>query len=53
VSSEYEHLKTDEERNREFLIERAKELRDEGWKQQEIANELGIAVGTVHKYLNL
>lgn len=62
---EFEFLNFDEERthlkesnkadkaDRDELIELAKELSDSGKTQREIADELGIGVGTVNKYLKL
>ncbi len=55
--SEREHLrqksseKDNEERDR--LIEEVKRLSASGMTQRQIADELGISVGTVNKYLNL
>ena len=49
--SEREHPKTPNENDRAQLIERAKELSEEGLSQRQIANELGISVGAVNKYL--
>ena len=51
--SEREHLKTLTDDDRTDLKERAKQLREQGRTQREIANELGIAPSTVNKYLNL
>ncbi|OHT45622.1 AAA family ATPase [Flavobacterium tructae] len=62
---EFEFLDFDEEKthlkesnkvdkaDRDELIELAKELSDSGKTQREISDELGIAVGTVNKYLKL
>ncbi len=53
VSSEREHLKTAEEGEREFLVQRAKDLyNDEGYTQKEIAEMLGIGAATVNRYIN-
>lgn len=50
---ETEHLKTFTEKDRKDLIERAKQLSLIGESQRDIARELGIAAGTVNKYLKL
>ncbi|REG94158.1 AAA family ATPase [Flavobacterium aquicola] len=47
------HLKESNKADRDELIELAKELSDSGKTQREISDELGIAVGTVNKYLKL
>lgn len=49
--SEREHLRDLSDGDRENLIARAKELSAKGNSQREISLELGIAVGTVNKYL--
>lgn len=48
---ESEHLKQVSEKDKEALIEKAKELSREGKSQRDIAKELGISLGTVNKYL--
>lgn len=59
---EFEFLNFDEEKthlneskkvDRDEIIELAKKLSESGKTQREIANELGIATGTVNKYINL
>lgn len=49
--SEREHLKEKSEKDRNELIQRAKELSQKGNSQREIASSLGISVGAVNKYL--
>lgn len=49
--SEREHLHDLTDGDRENLKVRAKELSADGRSQREIASELGLAVGTVNKYL--
>ncbi|MBW7913692.1 MAG: AAA family ATPase [Taibaiella sp.] len=48
---EKEHLKEKEEGDKAELIQRAKELKGEGKTQREIAEEMGISLGAVNKYL--
>ena len=50
---ESEHLKTFTEKDRKELIERAKNLASVGESQRDIARELGVALGTVNKYLKM
>lgn len=50
---EREHLKQKTEKDRESLIEKAKELSKIGNSQREISKELGISVGSVNKYLKM
>lgn len=50
---EREHLKQMVERDKDDNIALAKELSAEGKSQREISKELGIAVGTVNKYLKI
>ena len=49
--AEREHLKQITEQDRESNIENAKELRESGLSQREIAKKLGISLGAVNKYL--
>jgi len=49
--SEQEHLKQVTQSDKESKIEKAKELSKEGKTQRDIATQLGIALGTVSKYL--
>ena len=51
--TEREHLKELTEKDRESLIEMAKELRKNGSSQRSISAQLKIGVGTVNKYLNM
>lgn len=48
---EREHLRELSDGDREGLIAKARELSAEGRSQREIAFELGVALGTVNKYL--
>jgi hypothetical protein len=50
-SNEAAHLRTLNENERENLITRCKQMKEEGKNYREISSELGIAVGTVSKYL--
>jgi hypothetical protein len=52
-SSEREHLKEVTEKDREGMIDQVKELHKSGKSQRVISTELGIALGTVNKYLKL
>lgn len=47
------HLKESKKVDRDEVIELAKQLRESGKTQREIADELGIATGTVNKYVNM
>lgn len=49
--TEREHLKQITEKDRTALIDKAKELSQQGRTQREISNELGISLGAVNKYL--
>jgi archaellum biogenesis ATPase FlaH len=49
--AEQEHLKQFTEKDRESIIEQAKELSQKGYSQRQIATELGISLGAVNKYL--
>lgn len=53
TGSEREHLREKEDGDKAFLIQRAKELQEEGKTQREIAEELGISLGAVNKYLKM
>lgn len=44
---------TKREQDKQYLIERVKQLREKGYKQREIAEMLEITKGTVSKYLKL
>lgn len=48
---ESEHLRQLTDSDRQSIIDRAKELSGHGRTQRQIANELGISVGCVNKYL--
>lgn len=50
---EREHLSSPSEVDRDTLIDKVKEMLEQGNSQRYIANELGIAVGTVNKYSKL
>ena len=50
--NERDHLKQYSNEDREATIQKAKELSKSGLSQRLIAKELGIAVGTVNKYIN-
>ncbi len=50
--SEYEHLKSAEDRGRESIIEQCKKLHEDGMTVRDIADELGISKSTVSNYLN-
>lgn len=49
--NEFEHLKQPSENDRASLIDKVKELSNQGRSQREIAKELGISLGAVNKYL--
>jgi hypothetical protein len=52
--SEYEHLKSGEDKEREAMIIEVKRLIDEeGKTQREVADALGLGTGTVSRYYNL
>lgn len=51
--AEWEHLRQVTETDRGIMIEKVKDLSEKGEKQRAIAEELGIAVGTVNKYLKM
>lgn len=51
--SEREHLKQITEKDREKIIEKAKELSQQGKNQRAISSELGISLGAVNKYLKM
>lgn len=50
-AAEREHLKQLSEKDRESLVEKAKELSQQGKSQRQISAELGISLGAVNKYL--
>ncbi|MGI6291778.1 MAG: AAA family ATPase [Bacteroidales bacterium] len=50
---EREHLKQVTEKDRESIIEQAKELSEKGYSQRNISKELGISLGAVNKYLKM
>lgn len=52
-SAERKHLKELTDKDRQSLIDRAKELSSEGKHQRQIASELGISLGAVNKYLKM
>ncbi|RKD90420.1 AAA family ATPase [Mangrovibacterium diazotrophicum] len=49
--AERKHLREITEKDRSTLIEKAKELSQQGKTQRDIASELGLSVGAVNKYL--
>lgn len=49
--TECEHLREISQKDRNELVSKVKELSQQGKSQRDIASELGIAVGTVNKYL--
>ena len=49
--SEREHLKQLSKEDKEDIIEKAKELSQQGKSQRQIASELGISLGAANKYL--
>jgi hypothetical protein len=51
--AEWEHLRQVTETDRGIMIEKVKDLTEKGYTQRAIAEELGIAVGTVNKYLKM
>lgn len=51
--AEREHLKQITEKDRENLIEQAKELSEKGHSQRSISKELSISLGAVNKYLKM
>ncbi|MGI6079086.1 MAG: AAA family ATPase, partial [Fastidiosipilaceae bacterium] len=51
--AEREHLKQVTEKDRESIIEQAKELSEKGYSQRNISKELGISLGAVNKYLKM
>jgi len=51
--AEQEHLKQITEKDRESLVEQAKELSEKGYSQRNISKELGISLGAVNKYLKM
>ena len=52
LDCESAHLRPLEDSDREHLIAQAKEMSNQGRSQRDIAKELGIGLGTVHKYIN-
>lgn len=50
-SSEQEHLKQQTETDKESIIEKVKELSQQGKSQRAIASEVKISLGAVNKYL--
>ncbi len=50
-STEQEHLRMPSEDDKLHKKQRARELKADGMSQRDIADELGIALGTVNKYL--
>jgi hypothetical protein len=48
---EREHLRTASEKDRSALIARVKELSAEGKSQREVAEAIGVSVGSVNRYL--
>lgn len=51
--AEREHLKQITEKDRESLIQQAKELSEKGHSQRSISKELSISLGAVNKYLKM
>lgn len=51
--AEREHLRQITEKDRESLIEQAKQLSKKNYSQREISKELGISLGAVNKYLKM
>ncbi len=51
--AEREHLRQITEKDRESLIEQAKELSEKGYSQRSISKELNISLGAVNKYLKM
>ena len=51
--NEREHLKQYTDKDRETNIEKVKELNTQGKSQRQIANEMGMSLGAVNKYLKL
>jgi len=49
--AEQQHLNQVTEKDRESIIQQAKELSQKGFPQRQIAVELGISLGAVNKYL--
>ncbi len=52
-SSEYEHLKQRDENDKSLIIQQVKDLSATGMPQRQIAQKLGISLGTVNNYLKL
>jgi RecA-family ATPase len=50
---EMEHLRQISETDRNAIIERAKELNENGYSQRQISHEMGISLGAVNKYLKI
>lgn len=50
-ATEREHLKQPSERDRQSLLDDVKTLHAKGMSQRQIADQLGVSVGTVHNYL--
>ncbi len=53
LGAEREHLKQYSEKDRESLIEQAKELSEKKFSQRDIAKQLNISLGAVNKYLKM
>ncbi|MEZ5016437.1 MAG: AAA family ATPase [Flavipsychrobacter sp.] len=52
TGEEREHLKTKtDDSDKAYLIQRCKEMTEEGWSQRHIASELGVGLATVNRYL--
>ena len=51
--AEREHLRQITEKDRESLIEQAKQLSKKNYSQRDISKELGISLGAVNKYLKM